>query len=84
MQTPTIWIGTALLILFFALFAAALSWADLSLVLPATAFGYILNVALANQYLNEPVSQVRWAGTVLIFIGVVMVSSSGNKKPTEE
>lgn len=76
MQTPLIWIGTVLLILFFGLFAAALSWADLSLVLPATAFGYILNVALANQFLGEPVSSTRWAGTVLIFIGVVLVAGS--------
>jgi len=76
MQTPLIWVGTALLIVFFAFFAAALSWADLSLVLPATAFGYILNVALAHHYLGEPVSSTRWAGTLIIFIGVILVSSS--------
>jgi uncharacterized membrane protein len=84
MQTPLIWFGTALLIVFFAFFAAALSWADLSLVLPATAFGYILNVALAHHYLGEPVSSARWAGTVVIFIGVLLVSSSpGQRKKTE-
>lgn len=86
METPLIWVGTVLLIVFFALFAAALSWADLSLVLPATAFGYIFNVALAHQYLGEPVSSTRWAGTVLIFIGVVLVSGSkagGDKDRTQ-
>lgn len=83
MQTPTIWFGTVLLVLFFALFAAALSWADLSLVLPVTAFGYILNVALANRFLGEAVSSVRWAGTVLIFTGIVLVAFS-SKQDTRE
>lgn len=80
MGTPSIWIGTVLLVVFFALFATALSWADLSLVLPATALGYILNVVLAHQYLNETVSFNRWAGTVLIFLGVLLVSSSSGKR----
>lgn len=79
MQTPMIWLGTALLIVFFVFFAAALSWADLSLVLPASAFGYVLNVALASQYLHEPISTARWFGTLLIFAGVVMVSVSPNR-----
>jgi hypothetical protein len=48
---PEVWMGTILLILFFALFAAALSWADLSFVLPTTSFGYILNVAFADVFL---------------------------------
>ena len=38
-ESPAVWLGTVLLIMFFALYAAALSWADLSFVLPATSFG---------------------------------------------
>lgn len=83
MANPLIWLGTILLVLFFALFAAALSWEDLSFVLPATAFGYILNVLLAWHFLNEPVSPARWAGTVFIFAGVILVSGSGGKRPSE-
>ena len=79
MQTPTIWMGTALLIVFFACFTTALSWADLSFVLPATAVGYILNVALAYALLHEKVPTARWAGTVLIAVGVGMVAKSGKK-----
>ncbi|MFP5211790.1 MAG: EamA family transporter [Acidobacteriota bacterium] len=77
MQTPIIWVGIVLLVSFFALFAAALSWADLSLVLPATAIGYVFNVFLAHEFLGEAVSPVRWAGTAVIFVGVVLVSRSG-------
>ena len=74
---PTLWLGTALLIVFFALYSAALSWADLSFVLPATAFGYVLNVAAGHYFLNESVSPSRWAGSAIITLGVFLVSRSG-------
>jgi drug/metabolite transporter (DMT)-like permease len=74
---PTLWLGTALLIVFFALYSAALSWADLSFVLPATAFGYVLNVAAGHYFLNESVSPARWAGSAIITLGVFLVSRSG-------
>ncbi|MEK6300062.1 MAG: hypothetical protein AABO41_05020 [Acidobacteriota bacterium] len=77
LQSPMIWIGTLLLIVFFALFSAALSWADLSFVLPATAFGYVLNVAAGYYFLNETVSPRRWAGAAIITLGVLFVSRSG-------
>lgn len=74
---PTLWLGTALLIVFFALYSAALSWADLSFVLPATAFGYVLNVAAGHYFLGESVSPARWAGSAVITLGVFLVSRSG-------
>lgn len=76
---PTLWLGTALLIVFFALYSAALSWADLSFVLPATAFGYVLNVAAGHYFLSESVSPARWAGSAIITLGVFLVSRSGVK-----
>ena len=75
-QSPSVLIGTALLIVFFALYSAVLSWADLSFVLPATAFGYVLNVAAGYYFLSETVSPVRWAGAAIITLGVVFVSRS--------
>jgi drug/metabolite transporter (DMT)-like permease len=78
-QSPSVLIGTALLILFFALYSAALSWADLSFVLPATAFGYVLNVAAGYYFLNETVSPIRWAGALIITLGVVFVSRSDER-----
>ncbi|GLI36032.1 hypothetical protein DAMNIGENAA_34650 [Desulforhabdus amnigena] len=77
MENPLIWLGTILLILFFIFFAVSLSWADLSFVLPVISFGYIVNVALAYQFLDEPVSPKRWLGTAFIFLGVVLVSKTG-------
>jgi uncharacterized membrane protein len=76
LQSPTIWLGTALVLLFFLLFAAVLSWADLSFVVPTISVEVVVNVAFAAYFLNEPVSSVRWLGTLLIFAGVILVSRS--------
>ncbi len=77
--SPTVWIGTALLLVFFLLFAAALSWADLSFVIPAISIEVVINVAFAQYFLEEPVSRVRWLGALLISIGVVLVLKTGKK-----
>jgi drug/metabolite transporter (DMT)-like permease len=78
-SNPSIWLGTALLVAFIALFSAVLSWADLSFVLPASSFGYVLNVAFAWHFLGERVSLAKWAGTIFICAGVLAVSRSGIK-----
>jgi drug/metabolite transporter (DMT)-like permease len=78
-QSPMVWVGTLLLIAFFVLYSAALSWADLSFVLPATAFGYVLNVAAGYYFLGELVSGRRWLGAVIITLGVLFVSRSGDR-----
>jgi drug/metabolite transporter (DMT)-like permease len=83
LESPLIWLGILLLLLFFALFAAALTWADLSFVLPASSFGYILNVALAHRFLGEPVSPMRWAGTGLIIFGVILVAKTAGKRQSQ-
>jgi drug/metabolite transporter (DMT)-like permease len=75
-ENPQIWLGIFFLGMFFLLYTAALSWADLSFVLPATSFGYVLNVACANYFLNEQVSMTRWLGAIVICIGVAFVSRS--------
>jgi drug/metabolite transporter (DMT)-like permease len=72
--TPWIALGIALLIGFFASYLTALSWADLTFVLPATAFGYVIIALLARFWLGEPVSLERWAGILLITLGVGFVA----------
>ena len=76
LTSPGIWLGIGLLGVFFVLYAAALSWADLSFVLPATAFGYVLNVACGYYFLHEVVTPARWVGALCICLGVVCVSRS--------
>jgi drug/metabolite transporter (DMT)-like permease len=83
--SPLIWAGTVLLIIFFVLFLTVLSLADLSFVLPVISIEVIANVAFASYFLNEPVSPLRWAGTVLICLGVILVfRSAGGKQETDK
>jgi len=72
--TPWIAVGIALLIGFFASYLTALSWADLTFVLPATAFGNVIVALLSKFWLHEPISLERWAGVVLITVGVGFVA----------
>jgi drug/metabolite transporter (DMT)-like permease len=73
--TPWIAIGIALLIGFFASYLTALSWADLTFVLPATAFGNVIVALFARFWLHEAISPERWAGIVLITVGVGFVAN---------
>jgi drug/metabolite transporter (DMT)-like permease len=72
--TPWIAFGIALLIAFFASYLTALSWADLTFVLPATAFGNVIVALLSRFWLHEPISLERWSGIVLITLGVGFVA----------
>ena len=54
-------------------YAMAISGADLSVVMPLTAASYPLGTLLARVYLREDVSP-RWAGTLVITIGVAVVA----------
>ncbi len=74
--SPTVLAGAALFVVFFVLWTIALSRADLSFVLPATAFGYVINVACGYYFLHEAVTPARWAGSLLICLGVFCVSRS--------
>jgi drug/metabolite transporter (DMT)-like permease len=72
--TPWIACGIMLLIGFFASYLTALSWADLTFVLPATAFGNVIVALLSRFWLHEPISLERWAGIILITLGVGFVA----------
>jgi drug/metabolite transporter (DMT)-like permease len=72
--TPWIALGIIFLIGFFASYLTALSWADLTFVLPATAFGNVIVALLARFWLREPISVERWIGIVLITVGVAFVA----------
>lgn len=72
--SPWVLAGIALLIGFLSCYLTALSFADLTFVLPATAVGYILLALLARFFLHEQVSLRRWIGIVLIAIGVGFVT----------
>jgi len=76
LTTPKLVIGTAMLAVFFFLWLAVLSWEDLSVALPLQALNYVLVAFLSQYFLGEIVSPLRWAGTILVCIGVVMITKS--------
>jgi drug/metabolite transporter (DMT)-like permease len=78
---PWIVLGILLLIGFFVSYLTALSWADLTYVLPATAVSYVLMVLLAKVFLHEHVTVWRWLGVALITIGVGFVATGPEATP---
>ena len=71
---PWIALGILFLLCFFASYMTALSWADLTYVLPATSLGYVLLTIIAKFWLHEQVSFTRWLGILLISSGVGFVT----------
>ena len=71
---PWVALGILLLLAFFASYMNALSWADLTYVLPATSLGYVLLALIAKFALHERVSPLRWLGIALISSGVGFVA----------
>src|SRR5947209_11236394 len=71
---PWVAVGILLLLAFFASYMNALSWADLTYVLPATSLGYVLLALVAKFALHENVSPMRWFGIALISGGVGFVA----------
>jgi drug/metabolite transporter (DMT)-like permease len=84
LANPYIISGIVLLIGFFASYMTALSWADLTFVMPATAFGYVVVALLSRFWLHEHLSLYRWAGIFLIVcaVGFVAGGPSRTEHPT--
>jgi uncharacterized membrane protein len=67
--------GIMLLLGFFASYLTALSWADLTFVLPSTAFSYVIVALLSRFWLHEQISIYRWLGILMIVCGVGFVAN---------
>jgi drug/metabolite transporter (DMT)-like permease len=79
MFDPFVALGVVSLIVALLTRMVLLSLADLSFVLPVTAIGYVIAAFLGKTVLHETVTNQRWLGTMLIFIGAALVSSTGEK-----
>jgi drug/metabolite transporter (DMT)-like permease len=74
LRTPWVFGGVLLLLVFFASYLTALSWADLTFVLPATSLAYVAIAFLSKFWLHEQISIARWLGIALITAGVGFVT----------
>ncbi|MCL5671815.1 MAG: hypothetical protein M1423_11080 [Acidobacteria bacterium] len=67
------WIGISLMTVAFFSLLALLSWANVSLVVPATAASYAVGAMGAQFLLGEHVNRERWIGVIIVCIGVALV-----------
>ena len=72
----SMWMGIVLMAAAFFSLLALLSWADASLVVPATALSYVSGAFGAKFFLREKIEPVRWAGVILVCAGVALLSFS--------
>jgi drug/metabolite transporter (DMT)-like permease len=77
LTNPYVILGTVLNGVFYFLLITSLSWADVTVAVPFTAIEYAFAAMLAVALLHEVVPPLRWAGIVLVILGVVLVSVSG-------
>ena len=83
LANPFIIAGIVLLIGFFASYMTALSWADLTFVMPSTAFGYVVVALLSRFWLHEYLSIYRWTGILLIVCAVGFVAGGPSRTEHE-
>lgn len=72
-RQPWMWVGFALMTVSFLAMLALLSWEDVSFVIPATAASYAAGALGAKFLLHETVNRMRWAGVLLVSVGVALV-----------
>jgi len=71
-------IGVFFMAVSYFSFLGALRLADLSLVLPATSVSFVITTIGARFFLKETISVMRWAGILLVCIGVALISIPSN------
>ena len=69
------WAGVPLMALSFFALLVLLSWAPISLVIPASALSYVVGTFGARFILGEDVSTARWVGVIFVCIGVALVAA---------
>ncbi len=67
-----IWLGISLMAASFFAFLTMLSWFEVSFVVPATALAYVAGAFGATFLLREHLNATRWAGILLICLGVAL------------
>jgi drug/metabolite transporter (DMT)-like permease len=83
LQSPFIWLGILLQLMFFVCYLLVLSWADYSFVQPAGSIAYAVVALQAHFILKEPISPLRWAGVCVICLGVLIVGHT-SPRTTEQ
>jgi drug/metabolite transporter (DMT)-like permease len=72
----SVWVLLALPLMAISFYALLilLSWAPISLVIPASAFSYVVGTLGAKYILKEEISPARWIGVIMVCIGVAIAA----------
>lgn len=71
-----LWFGVFFMAMAFFSLMFALSWADVSLVAPASAsLTFLTNAVAAKFFLREKVDRTRWLAALLVACGVVLIAA---------
>ena len=73
MKLPWMWIGVSMMALAFFSLLAVLSIENVSFVVPVTALNYAAGALGGKFFLGERVTPRRWAGVLIVCIGVTLV-----------
>ncbi|MEQ1884204.1 MAG: EamA family transporter [Bryobacteraceae bacterium] len=74
MRTRWLMLGIVLMAISFYALLLLLSWQPVSFVIPASALSYVVGTVGAKYVLHEEISGSRWAGVLLVCIGVALVA----------
>lgn len=73
MKVGWMWLGLGQMALAFFALLGMLSLENVSLVIPVTALSYAFGALGGRFFLGERVTRQRWAGVLLVCIGVTLV-----------
>jgi len=76
-RSSWVWFALPLMAASFYSLLVLLSWAPLSVVIPASAFNYVVGTFGAKYLLKENVTAKRWMGVIMVCIGVTLVLITG-------
>ena len=74
LSNPSVVLGILCQTIAFLTFVSLLSWADISLIRPATALGYVVSLLGARYILKERITRDRLMGIIIIGVGVAIIS----------
>ena len=73
---PGIWLGLGSMAVGLVIWLVALAQSDLSLVFPIGSVQYLLILVGARLFLGERIDTMKWVGTLLVAVGIVLITIS--------
>jgi drug/metabolite transporter (DMT)-like permease len=77
LKVPWFWIGLTMMATAFFALLGILAVAKVSFVFPVTALSYAVGTLGGKVFLGERVSPQRWAGVLIVCLGVALVAIGG-------